>query len=185
MENVHEKDFRKLVDNHRMRVITTCYGFLNNQEDAEDTAQEVFLEVYKSLDKFRGDSSLDTWIYRIAVTKSLDLLRKRNRKKRIGKFMSKLGLDSYSDTIPAKDSELPDKATEKNERTQLLLSKVEELPENQRVAIMLNQYQGFGYKEIAEIMGTTVSSVESLLVRAKKNLRKSLTKHYEFIFEKS
>ena len=75
--------FNLLVQRYQKMVINTCYRFLLNQEDAEDTAQEVFVEVYQSINTFREDAKVSTWIYRIAVAKCLDEIKKRNRKKRI------------------------------------------------------------------------------------------------------
>ncbi|MFV8354456.1 RNA polymerase sigma factor [Flavobacterium sp. XS2P14] len=81
---LNNKDaFDELVILYRIRVINTCYRFLLNKDDAEDVSQEVFIEVFQSIQSFRGDSKLSTWIFRIAVTKSLDEIKKRNRKKRI------------------------------------------------------------------------------------------------------
>ena len=75
--------FNELVRIYQARVINTCFRFLFTQEDAEDISQEVFIEVYQSISSFRADSQLSTWIYRIAVTKCLDEIKRRNRKKRI------------------------------------------------------------------------------------------------------
>ena len=75
--------FSELVRLYSNRVINTCYRFLLDKEDAEDVSQEVFIEVFQSIGSFRGDAKLSTWIYRIAVTRSLDEIKKRNRKKRL------------------------------------------------------------------------------------------------------
>lgn len=171
--------FQRLVELHQTRVINTCYGFVHNKEDAEDIAQEVFLEVYKSLDSFRKDARLSTWIYRICVTKSLDFLRKQKRKKRFGRFKHFFGkAEDHIEQIPSPAAENPQKQLEKQERAELLRQAVESLAENQRIAVTLNKYEGFSYQEVAEIMGTSVSSVESLLHRAKKNLHKKLHQYY-------
>ena len=73
--------FRMLVDAFQEKVLNTCYGFVNNKQEAEDLTQEVFIEVFRSIGKFRGDAKLSTWIYRIAVSKSLEEIRKRKRQK--------------------------------------------------------------------------------------------------------
>ena len=72
--------FDLLITEYQDRVVSTCARFVHNREDAEDVAQDVFLEVYQSVDGFRGQSRLSTWIYRIAVTKSLDFVRKMKQK---------------------------------------------------------------------------------------------------------
>ncbi len=174
-----QDSFRELVEYYSKMVINTCFGFLRNQEDAEDIAQEVFVEVYKSVKKFRGDSKLSTWIYRIAVTKSLDQIKMRKRKKRAAQLKSLLGMDDQEMELPANSNSNPENITEKEERKRVLQIAIDSLAENQKVAITLNKIEGFSYKEISEIMDTTVSAVESLIVRAKKNLKEKLTKYYK------
>lgn len=170
--------FEKLVTSYQDRVINTCFGFLQNMEDAEDTAQEVFIEVYKSIDSFRADSKVFTWIYQIAVRKSLDFLRKKKRLKRFGTLKRIIGLEVLNNT-PSKSIYGPEESLENKERRQILMQAVEKLPENQKIAFTLSKYEDLSYKEIAAVMDTTVSSVESLLFRAKKNLQKSLEKFYK------
>ena len=77
----NETAFRLLLETYRDRVINICFRFLMNREEAEDAAQEVFIEIFQSIRKFRGDSKLSTWIHRVAVSKSLDELKKKKRKK--------------------------------------------------------------------------------------------------------
>ena len=89
--------FRALVTEHQEMVINTCYRFVLNREDAEDLAQDVFVEVHRSLDQFREESKLSTWIYRIAVTKSLDHLRRMKRKKRFSSLKRIIGVDDPED----------------------------------------------------------------------------------------
>jgi RNA polymerase sigma-70 factor (ECF subfamily) len=85
--------FKVLVELYRDRVLNTCYRFIFNREDAEDIAQEVFIEVHRSITAFREESKLSTWIYRIAVTKSIDFIRKTKRKKRMAKLKSLVGTE--------------------------------------------------------------------------------------------
>jgi len=171
--------FQEFVTHYRHRVINICYGFAHNREDAEDIAQEVFIEVYQSIEKFRGEAKLTTWIHRISVTKSLDFIRKKTRKKRFGKLRSIFGHDKEVEQLPAPASETPQKILEQQERARVLKQAVDSLAENQRIAITLHKYEGFSYKEVADIMNTSVSSVESLIHRAKKNLQKKLSGYYE------
>jgi RNA polymerase sigma factor (sigma-70 family) len=176
--------FRMLVEQYQTRIVNTCYGFLKNKQDAEDTAQEVFLEVFRSIRGFRGDSQLSTWIYRIAVTKSLNVIRTRNRQKRVGLFKHVLGLDEVMDEAKAPDDSKPDIQIEDQERLELLLESISKLPENQRVALTLHRLEGFTHEEVAAILQTSVPSVESLIFRAKKNLEKHLFKHFSRLFSK-
>jgi RNA polymerase sigma factor (sigma-70 family) len=174
-----QEAFRLLVERHQAKVINTCYGFLGTKEDAEDTAQEVFIEIFRSIADFRGDASLSTWIYRIAVTRSLDTVRARSRAKRMDHLKHLLGMGETMHEPKAPEEQAPDIQLEEKERMDLLLCTIAKLPENQRVAITLARLEGFSYAEVAGIMETTVGSVESLLVRARKNLEKALSKYFQ------
>jgi RNA polymerase sigma-70 factor (ECF subfamily) len=164
--------FNQLVILYSDRVLNTCYRFLLNREDAEDISQEVFVEVFQSVKSFRGDSKLSTWIYRIAVTKSLDEIKRRKRKKRISEIGRILHIDDITDWIaggiPA-DKELQD-----NEKMREVMIALDKLPDNQRVAFTLSKIEGYSNNEIADIMKTTVIAVESLVSRAKKSAGKEL-----------
>ena len=139
------------------------------------------MEVHRSLDDFRGDARLSTWIYRVAVNKSLDFIRKKKRKKRFG-FLQSIGTtDEDSSEIQIPDEATPEDELEKKERSRILRQAVNKLSDSQQVAVTLSKYEGRSYKEIAGIMGTTIPSVESLIHRGMKNLRKHLTYYYENI----
>jgi RNA polymerase sigma-70 factor, ECF subfamily len=150
------------------RVINTCYKFLLDKEDAEDISQEVFIEIFHSVKAFRGDAKLSTWIYRIAVTKSLDEIKRRNRKRRIITFGKMLHLDEVADWIAG--GIMPDKHIHEREKMMEVMQALNSLPDNQRVAFTLSKIDGYSNPEIAEIMKTTVDAVESLVSRAKKRV---------------
>ena len=99
----NEPAFRLLIDTYKDRLYHTILGFIPNTEDAEDVLQDVFVKVYENIATFKGDSLLATWMYRIAVTHSLDTIRKKNRKKRSVKVLSWFGLgdDSYDMAVEA------------------------------------------------------------------------------------
>ena len=177
--SIQEDDFSTIVAEHQDMVLNTCYRFVLNREDAEDIAQEVFLEAYRSLDSFRQESKLSTWLYRIAVTKSLDHLRKKKRKKRFSSLKRVMGFNDPAEELALPSSiETPAEALSGNERTEILQSALDSLPDNQKTAFLLSKYDGYSNQEIADVMQTTVSAVESLVHRAKKNLHKKLEKHY-------
>ena len=171
--------FKELVEEHQFKVINTCFRFVNNKEDAEDIAQEVFLEIHQSISKFRGDAKLSTWIYRIAVTKSLNFLRMKKRKKRMGHLKRIFGFEEEMDKLPSTNIDNPERSLEKKERLEILQKALDSIAENQRTAIILSKYDGYSYQEIAELMDTTISSVESLIHRAKKNLEKKLYNYFK------
>ncbi|MBA4313521.1 MAG: RNA polymerase subunit sigma-24 [Chlorobiaceae bacterium] len=176
--------FEELVKLHQDQVLNTCFRFVNNKEDAEDLAQDVFMEVYHSIDSFRGDAKLSSWIYRIAVNKSLDFIRKKKRKKRFAFVLSLAGFGDEEQELQLPVTSNPHTDLEQKERTQILNKAIDLLSENQKVAITLSKYEGLSNKEIAEIMGTSVSAVDSLIHRAKNNLQKKLHKFMRSTYEK-
>lgn len=172
--NQEEPAFKELVDRFRDSVYNTALGLLQHNEDAEDIAQEVFIQVYRSIRQFKGDSLLSTWIYRITVTKSLDHLRSRKRKKRFGFVFSIFGDNDVRSVEPG-DFNHPGIIQEKKEDAAILFRMVDQLPVNQRTAFILNKVEDLSYREIADILRTTESAVDSLLQRARQNLRKKLS----------
>ncbi len=173
-----ETAFKSIVDTWQDMVYNAALGIVQNAEDAEDIAQEVFVQVYHSVGSFKGDSKFSTWLYRIAVTKSLDHVRRKKRKKRFGLVRSLFGEDSET-TIDAPDFHHPGVNMEQKENAATLFKAIKLLPENQRVAFTLNKLEGLSYQEVSDIMKTTVSSVESLMHRAKTNLQKKLEDYYK------
>lgn len=175
----NQNAFRKLVETYQNLVANTCYGLLQNTSDAEDVSQEVFIQVYRSIHKFRGDSKLSTWLYRIATTRSIDLLRKRKRRSRVQSFQTFFGGEEAVLQVADNKSRSPQQTLENEERAAVLAKAVAKLPESQQVAFTLSKYEDLSYQQIADIMDRSLSSVESLLFRAKKNLRKHLEAYYK------
>ncbi len=175
-----ETAFKQLVVQYQQLVVNTCFGMVHNTEDAEDIAQEVFIEVYRSVHKFRADSKLSTWLYRIAVNRSLNFIRDNKKNK---------WFQSFEDAVKTKNSEIPkltgsdienpEYELENRERANMLHEAINKLPENQKIAFSLNKYEELSYKEISEVLDLSVSSVESLIHRAKKNLQKKLYTCYK------
>ncbi len=170
-----EKAFRQFVDQYRQPVVNTCYGLLHNSEDAEDVAQDIFIEVFRSIHKFRGQSKLSTWLYRIAVTRSLNFIRDNKKRSWFKPFdeVVKSKLNVLNQPEPG-DENNPETSFESRQRRLVLQEAIDALPENQRVAFVLNKYEEMSHKQIAEVMDTSVSAVESLIHRAKRNLQKKL-----------
>lgn len=178
--NFNTNDFQSIVENLQEKVRNTCFRYVNNIEDADDIAQEVFIQVYESLSHFREESQISTWVYRIAVNKSLDFLRSKKRKKRFGMVTSifkSSGEDEEIIEIPSYGT--PEKELEDKERKEILNMAIEKLPDNQKTALILSKYESFSNKEITEIMDMSLSAVESLIHRAKKNLNKQLKDYFE------
>ncbi len=167
--------FAGLVAVYQKTVINVCYRFLLNQEDAEDISQEVFIEAFHSIRDFRGEAKLGTWLYRIAVSKSLDEIKKRNRKKRISSVGKMIGIDFISNLLVGNDR--PDKTIEENEGYANLLKTLGRLPENQRIALTLSKIEDYSSTDIAEIMEISLTAVDSLIYRAKQNLKAILNQN--------
>ena len=171
--------FEEIVDQYKQMVINTCIGLLHHNEDAEDVAQEVFIEIYQSIHQFREASKLSTWIYRIAINKSLNFIRKKKGSRWIRSIESFFtGEKKQVLEIPDKQSDQPEELLEKKERADKLYHAIDSLSENQRIAFTLHKYDDLPYKEIAEVMNLSLSAVESLIHRAKKNLQKKLSRYY-------
>lgn len=172
-----KEKFRLLVEEYQQMVFQTCMGFVHNKDDADDLTQEVFIQAYQSLSRFKGDAAFSTWLYRIAINASLNKTRKSPLKMVFHKFENlrddKIEKDHPAVLIP--DEEDPEKILIKHEDIKWVRKALDSLPENQRKAIVLSKYDDLSQKEIAEIMNTTEGAVEALLVRAKKNLRDKLS----------
>jgi len=162
--------FKELFVLYKDKVLQICYRFILNQEDAEEVMQDVFLEVHRSISSFRGDASFSTWLYRIATTKSLDELKRQNRKKRIHLIKKSIGLDSLFNT--ASENPTPDTIIETKENIGIIKQALDSLPEQQRIAITLSKIDGASNVLVAEIMDITIFAADSLIYRAKKNLIK-------------
>ena len=173
LRNGEEVAFKELVLKFQDRVFNTSLGLLQHPADAEDMAQEVFIQVYRSIHQFKEESLLSTWIYKITTTKCLDHLRSKKRKKRFGFVGNLFGADNKPVYEPEEFNH-PGVQLDRKEDAALLFKLVEQLPENQRTAFILNKVEELSYREIADVLNTSESAVDSLLQRAKQNLRKKI-----------
>ena len=178
-----EQAFTKLVDEWQDMVYNTALGIVQNADDADDITQEVFIEVYQSISSFKGDAKFSTWLYRITVSKALDHEKKKKRKKRFGFVQSLFGGEEDAEQVHAVDFEHPGVELEKKENAAALFNALKQIPENQRIAFTLHKLEGQTYQEVAEIMNTTLYAVESLMGRAKANLKKELSTYYNNLKE--
>jgi len=169
IQRISRKDliaFQELVERYKSFVFNTCYNLIGSYQQAEEAAQDVFFQIYKSAGAFRHQSKMSTWIYRIAVNQSLNAIRSNKRSRWIKSLT----------TLETKESsgKEPDKLLEKKELKDLLRDAVDSLPEKQRTAFILNTYENLSPSAIAEILGISSNSVEVRIHRAKKNLQKKL-----------
>jgi len=173
-----ETAFKTIVETWQKMVFNTALGIVQSAEDAEDIAQETFVQVYQSIGGFKGESKFSTWLYRITVAKALDHERRKKRKKRFAFVKSLFGEDSQVVVHPP-DFHHPGVVLDKKESAAELFKAIAGLPENQRIAFTLHKVDGLSYQEVSDVMNASVSSVESLMHRAKTNLRKKLEDHYK------
>lgn len=178
--NGDKSAFDELIETYKDRVYNTSLSLLHNPSDAEDISQDVFAEIFLSVKFFRKESKLSTWIYRITITKSLDHIRRMKRRKRLVYYTTLFG-DKGELLYDAPDFVHPGIKAENKELANTLFRAISKLPENQKIAFTLNKTEFLSYEEIASVMNVSVSSVESLLFRAKKNLKKILEKYYRSI----
>ncbi len=164
-----------LVERYQLMIFRTCIGFVHNKEDADDLTQEVFIQAYQSIKRFRNESSFSTWLYRIAVNASLNRKRKKfgNNLLRYFEISSDRNKDPER-VIEIADTEDPETIVLRKEHHDWLEQALDQLPEKQKTAIVLSKYDELSQKEIAAIMNITEGAVESLLQRAKANLRQKL-----------
>lgn len=168
-----EVAFRTLVERYQNRIYRTVFALLRSPEEAEDVAQEVFVEVYQTINKFRGEAALSTWLYRLATSRALKHLQRARAKKRFAYFTSLLGFDNNVLHEPI-DHAHPQAQLEGQQQLALLHTHIARLPSQQQVAFTLRHEQELSYEEIAAVLQTTVPAVESLLFRARKTLRTHL-----------
>jgi RNA polymerase sigma-70 factor (ECF subfamily) len=151
---------------------------VQHHENAEDITQEVFIEVFRSIGKFRGESRFSTWLYRITIQKSLEHIRNSRRKKRSGIVLSLFGQEHKVGVTSENPFYHPGVKLENREQSAILFRAIALLPENQKTAFILHKVEGLPHTEIAEIMNNSIPAVESLIVRAKSRLKSLLSDWY-------
>jgi len=144
-------------------------NYLQNTSDAEEACQNVFVKVYHKYDSFKQDSEVKTWIYRIAINECLDQIKARKRNKR-NPFLSILSFGN-EDVIVAKELNHPGIILEEKESMEKIFKALNELSENQKTAVLLKSMEGLSQKEIAAVMNLSEKAIESLLSRARANLK--------------
>lgn len=167
--------YRKIVERYQTMVFRICIGFLHNKDDADDLTQDIFIQAYTSLSRFKGDSAFSTWLYRIAVNACLN----RTRKTKFYFLQVGDSVETKEISIPVAHFDEPDSILMRKEQQEIFQKALDSLKENQRTAIVLSKYDDLSQREIAEIMGISEGNVESLLFRAKANLREKLATFYK------
>lgn len=168
--------FRQLVVRHQDAVVGTVTKMLGNTTDSEDIAQMVFIRVWKHARRYKPDNKFTTYLYTIVRNLVYNETRRRSRKKTVS-------TDQREDDLhlqhPADESGRPDSTLLDSELRAAIEAAIASLPGNQRLAVVLRRYENLPYEEIAIVLKTSVSSVKSLLFRARATLREALAKYLE------
>ncbi len=160
--------FKQLYDQYAALVYNTALSYTQDTPDAEEVTQDVFLKIHKNLKSFKGQSTFSTWVYRIAINTSLNKIRSRKTNRTVS-------MDLATEQISFIH---PGVLLENKEDSIALFKAIKELPETQQTAFIMSYIEHLPRKEVAEIMTTSLKAVESLLQRAKRNLRNQLEIHY-------
>ena len=170
-----EAAFEELIRQYEKKVYTLCFRMCGNSEDAEEAAQDAFLALWRVIDRFRQESSLSTWIYRLATNACIDTLRRR--KKQSGS----VSLDDEELFVDAVDtSPQPQETVEHRETQKLLQEGLSALPEEYRKVLILREIEGLSYTEIAESASIELGTVKSRISRGRSLLRNFLSGNGNF-----
>lgn len=167
--------FEALLAPHERKLYALCLRMMGNPEDAADCLQEAMLHAWRAMASYKRTASFATWCYRIASNACVDMLRRK--KARPAASLDVLGEAGFSP--PAGPSADPQAQAEAAARRQLLQAGIAALPEDQRLALILRDVQGFSYEEVAQMTDTTLGTVKSRINRARTRLRESLRRDEE------
>ena len=163
-----EKAFGEIVESYSERLYWHVRRFLCSHEDTDDLLQEIFIKIWSSLPSFRGDSSLYTWIYRIATNESLNFLQKQ-------KIRAALRFESMSSKLEEKIDE--DNGVDGNEAQKALMKAVQRLPAKQRTVFIMRWFDDLSYEDISEILGTSVGALKASYHFASEKIKTELEKY--------
>jgi len=164
----------RLVTDHQRMVYQLALHLLGDPQEALDLSQEVFLRVFQMLPKFRGQSTLRTWIYRIVVNHASNRQRWWRRRRRAQQIPLDEQLATHGELAESRNFALPDRVLQQREVAGLVWRALDQLPFEQRAVIVLREIDGLSYEEIAVSLGVVVGTVKSRLARARENLRVAL-----------
>jgi RNA polymerase sigma-70 factor (ECF subfamily) len=170
----NEDAFAQLIRRNQHKVFSVIYRFLGDRAESEDITQEVFLRVYRTAGRYEPTAKFSTWLYRIATNISLNAIRNKSRIRAVSLEVRPDDSDDFHRQIPDEDSPEPGAHLAGEELSRVVMAAIEQLPEQQKAAIVLNKYEGLSYEDVAGILSCSVMAVKSLLSRARSNLKTKL-----------
>jgi RNA polymerase sigma-70 factor (ECF subfamily) len=171
--------FEILVNRHQTSILNLIYRFIGDRTQAKDLAQEVFIGVWQSAKTYKPQAKFTTWIYRITANLCFNELKSARRRRWFQFLRPEADHEAQTEEDFPDSSPSPEDLLLAKERSHQIFNALQSLPTNQRMALILKRYDNLSYQEIAQVLGCSVSAVESLLVRAKRTLQEKLK-----IFEK-
>lgn len=169
-----ERAFRQLVERHQGAVVGTIARMIHDPVEAEDLAQQAFLRVWKHAGRWKPDAKFTTYLYTIVRNLVYNESRRRSRRREVS---ADQGREEHGFDAPEDARREPDAEVLKSEMCREIDDTIAALPEAQRTAVVLYAYESLSYEEIAEVLGSSVASVKSLLFRARGTLRDKLSQH--------
>jgi RNA polymerase sigma factor RpoE len=163
--------YDELVRCYQERIYGTVYHMTANHEDANDLTQETFIKAYQALHTFKGDASFYTWIYRIAVNKTINFLKQRRLRTQISLNDLDLNAEHDPDLVALISDKTPRREVALNELQEKLNAALQKLSEVHRLVVTLHDVQGLSHEEISEIMDCNVGTVRSRLFYARQQLQ--------------
>jgi len=179
----NDQAFCLLVEKYKKLVYAAIFRLVREKADAEDIFQDVFLEVYRSIHFLRNENDLSGWLFKISYNKSISFLRKKNPARANSNFDNEQKFASSTNKYSLIDLQTPAKKMEEQEAEIILYAAIDQLSEMQKKALLMHKFENYSHKEISEIMDLSISSVESLIYRAKVNLKKSLYSYFKKHFK--
>ena len=177
-----EEAFRALFERYHRRAYTLAYGMVHNADDALDIVQEGFIKAHRYLEKFEGTSSFYTWFYRIVMNLAIDHIRKRKRARHVdfNDAIAHLETDApvgEEALLPRILGQNPGKALARKEIRQQLAAALDELSDNHRAVLIMREFEGLSYQEMADVMECSKGTIMSRLFHARRNMQKHLLEY--------
>lgn len=173
--------FEELVGSYYTKVYNICYRMLSNSEDASEQAQETFIKAFRYIKDFKGNCSVSTWLYRIATNVCLDFIRKNKNKKTVSLEQNTFEDLQVKDRLMS-DNPGPEKAAELNAQKDAIKNALSKMNEKNRMIIILRDFMGLSYDQIADTISAPVGTVKSRISRARSELRDLLCDGKEHLF---